>query len=79
MSEEKRQLTERQGKAVTVLSIFLMVGSYITFRAYDPLQLFNESDLNRIFSPLDIIYILIGVGIGYIPIGILSIYKRSLI
>lgn len=55
-----------------------MVVSFAVLRSIDPLHLFEDNA--RLFSSMnEVLYVVFGFAIGYIPIGIVNIIKRRLV
>lgn len=79
MSEKNKELTEKKTKAILIIAVFLMLGSFVVLAYYDPLDIIYDKKENMFSTPMVIIYMLIGIAIGYSPIGILSFYKRRFV
>jgi len=77
--KELNGLSRRQNNTLTIISLITIIVSYAGLRSLDPFDLIPDDNTRLFSSMFEIIYLVIGIGIGYMPIGIISLIKRKLI
>lgn len=75
---ELNGLSKRKSQILIIGSFITIIIVFAVLRSIDPFELLPEGE--QIFHSMsEIVYLLMGIGIGYIPIGIISLRKKKFI